>query len=76
MVSFDMSINNRDVSIYLDGIRVVGGKLPNVPFVINKNIYIGEKNNNFNGYLANVRYYNTAITTNELAQSIYNPGLL
>ena len=71
-----VSVNNTDIAIYLDGVRIIGGKLPNVPFVINKNIYIGEKKNNFNGYIANARYYNTSINTNAEATNIFNQSSL
>ena len=36
-------------------------KKSHVPFIFNRNIYLGEKDNNFNGYVAEIKYFNKAL---------------
>lgn len=54
-------VDNLYVDVYVDNKRFTSAKLPHVPYIFNRNVYLGEKQNNFNGYIANVRYYNDAL---------------
>lgn len=67
-------LNNRDVSIYLNGSLHKSSMIPSVPFLFKKNIIIGQKNNNFNGSLFDGRYYNKAIEEDKI-YSIFKEGL-
>lgn len=53
-----ISLDNRYIDIYINGKRYTSVFLENTPFIFNRNLYIGEKNNNFNGYLHKVKYFN------------------
>ena len=66
-------LNNRDVSIYLNGTLHKSSLIPSVPFLFKKNIIIGQKNNNFNGTLFDGRYYNKALSEEKI-NSIYEQG--
>jgi len=44
--------------------------IPSVPFIYNKQLSIGKKNNNFNGSLADGRYYNRALSHDNII-SVY-----
>ena len=63
-------VDNLYVDIYLDGKRFTSAKLPHVPFIFNRNIYLGEKNNNFNGHMSDIRYYNSGLNEKDIA-SVY-----
>ena len=54
-------LDNRKVNIYINGNLEKTTIVPNIPFIYNKNLYIGEDNNNFFGYLYNGVYYNTSL---------------
>jgi hypothetical protein len=64
-------VDNRNVDLYIDDELISTSKLPNVPFIYNRNIYLGEQANNFNGSLKNIRYYNTALNQDQI-KSVYN----
>ena len=64
-------LDNRIVSVYCDGILRKSGIIPNTPFLFNKNLNIGEENNNFNGALYEGRYYNRVLNQQQLT-GIYN----
>jgi hypothetical protein len=66
-----MVMNNRNIDIYLDGELHSSTVLNSVPFLTKKFLYIGQKNNNFNGYLNYLEYINDALTIDE-AKSLYN----
>jgi len=54
-------VDNRYVDIYLNGILEKSTKLPNVHFISNRLLYIGQPNNNFNGYITQVEHFNDAL---------------
>ena len=59
--NYVLVVNDRHVSIYENGKLLTGAKIPHVPFIFNRNIYLGEKDNNFNGYVAEIKYFNKAL---------------
>jgi len=59
-------LDNKILSIYNDGYILKKGLLPNVPFIFNKDLIIGHKNNNFNGILESGKYFNRALTPDEI----------
>lgn len=65
---------NKNIKIYLDGKFKTANKLPNVPIISNKNLYIGEEKNNFNGHIHRIEYFNYPISKNTI-QYVYNYGL-
>ena len=60
-INMSIILDNRFIDIFIDNKHYTSAYLPNVPFIYNKNIYLGEKDNNFNGYIKNMKYYNYAI---------------
>jgi len=67
-------LNNRMIDIFINGKRYTSAYLPNVPIIYNKSLYIGEKNNNFNGYLNKIKYFNHSLTEND-AKKIYHSDI-
>ena len=63
-------LENRNIDVYLNKQRYISSYLPNVPFIFNKNLYLGEKKNNFNGYLDNVKYFNYALNEAQIISSV------
>ena len=53
-----MVVNNRYVDLYKNKVLVKSKLLDNVPWFSQKIMKIGEKNNNFNGYVAQIDYFN------------------
>jgi hypothetical protein len=45
--------------------------LPNVPLISQNSFYIGQKNNNFNGEIRDVEYFNDALNIQEI-EKLYN----
>jgi hypothetical protein len=64
-------LNNRELSIYIDSKLYKTTLIPSVPFIYNRDLNIGEKNNNFNGLLADGRYYNKALSQKKIT-TIYS----
>ena len=64
-------VSNRMVSIYLNSIIQKSIFLPNVPWLSNKFLYLGQSNNNFNGYISNLEYFNTDLN-NDKIHNIYS----
>lgn len=66
-------LDNRDVNVFINGRLHKSGFIPSVPFLFNKNLNIGEtgETENFNGYLADGRYYNKALKFEKI-ESISN----
>jgi hypothetical protein len=73
-VNIIIILENRNIDIFIDTIRYRSAILPNVPFIFNRNVYMGESDNNFNGYVGGVKYYNRALKENDIA-NIYTAGL-
>lgn len=61
-------LDNRSVNVFIDGKLHKSGFIPSVPFLFNKNLKIGEmgENDNFNGYLADGRYYNKELNYDKI----------
>lgn len=64
-------VDNRSVDIYINGNLDRSVFLPNVPWISNDNLYIGQAGNNFNGHVARVEYWNDALTIDKV-KSVYN----
>ena len=56
--NFTLVVNNRYVDLYKNKVLVKSKLLDNVPWFSQKIMKIGEKNNNFNGYVAQIDYFN------------------
>ena len=57
-VNLIISVNNRKVNIYKNGVLYKSKILPNVNLKNYKTLTLGEKNNNFNGYIGFLEYFN------------------
>ena len=68
---FSIVLNNREFSVYINGKLNYSTILENVPFVFQRFLFIGEKQNNFNGYLCNLEYFNDSLSSNDILD-IYN----
>jgi len=66
-------LNNRDIKIYLNGQLYKSNIIPSVPFIFDRELIIGEKNNNFNGNLFDGRYYNNELNQKKIMK-IFNEG--
>ena len=64
-------VDNRSVDIYLNGELDRSAFLPNVPWISNDNLYIGQAGNNFNSHVGLVEYFNDALTIDKV-RSLYN----
>lgn len=56
-------VNNRYCMVYLNGELYKATYLPNVPWRANRMLIVGDPNNNFNGYLARLEYFNNALNS-------------
>ena len=63
--------NDRNVHIFLNGVMIKSMYLPNVPLISQNSFYIGQKNNNFNGKIRSVEYFNDALNIQEV-EKLYN----
>jgi hypothetical protein len=63
--------NDRNVHIFLNGVMIKSIYLPNVPLISQNSFYIGQKNNNFNGEIRDVEYFNDALNIQEI-EKLYN----
>jgi hypothetical protein len=68
-------LENRELTIYMDGELYKSTRIPSVPFIYNKQLSIGQKNNNFNGALADGRYYNSALSHDKIINVYANNKL-
>jgi len=68
-------LKNRELTIYKDGDLYKSTLIPSVPFIYNKQLSIGQKNNNFNGSLADGRYYNRVLSHDKII-SVYSNNKL
>lgn len=64
-------VDNRSVDIYINGELDRSVFLPNVPWISNDNLYIGQAGNNFNGHVGLVEYLNDALTIDQVKE-LYN----
>jgi hypothetical protein len=70
-VNLIISVNNRTVNIYKNGVLYTSKLLPNVNLKNYKTLTIGEKYNNFNGYIGFLEYFNYDLDIIK-ANKIYN----
>ena len=61
-----ITLNGRYSSIYIDGKIIKHILIPSIPFIYNKNMFIGDKENDFNGFISKAIYYNTSISYKEI----------
>lgn len=64
-------VDNRIVSVYLNGILDKAANIPNVPWIANRMLNIGKANNNYNGYIWNLNYYNDSLSSTNILKN-YN----
>lgn len=64
--NFTIVVNNRQVDIFKNKILVKSKYLDNVPWFSQKILKIGEKNNNFNGYVGFIDYFNYNISREQM----------
>lgn len=62
-------VDNRIVSIYLDGKLYTAANLPNVPWIANRMLNIGDPNNNSNNYIWNLEYYNDVLSNRTILKN-------
>ena len=72
--NFVITVNNRKVEIYNNSVLVKSKILPNVPWFSKKNLNIGETNNNFNGYVGLIDYFNYNLDRKHILK-LYNKNL-
>ena len=61
-----ITVNNRIVKVFLDGKLHTAKKLPSSPWKSNRTMSIGEIDNNFNGYVGFIDYYNRVLDEKEI----------
>jgi len=66
-----VTVNNEYVDIYKNGILYKSKQLPNPNLKSYKMMNIGEKYNNFNGYIGRIDYYNYVLTSEKILE-LYN----
>ena len=64
-------VNNRNVDVYLNGVIAKSIYLPNIPWISNDNLYIGQAGNNFFGHVSLVEYVNDALKKGQV-ENLYN----
>lgn len=63
-----VTLDGKNTSIFVNGELEKSINLPNTPFISEKSLYIGQKNNNFNGYLALLEYWNDCLNIDQIRQ--------
>ena len=53
-------VNNRNVDVYLNGNMIKSTHLP-TKFILNKEVFVGQKGNNFNGEIKDIEYLNDSL---------------
>ena len=61
-----VTLNGRLTSIYIDGKIIKTQLIPSIPFIYNKNMFVGDKVNDFNGFISRAIYYNTPLSYKEI----------
>ena len=65
-VNLVITVNNRKVNIYKNGLLTTSKIIPNTNLKSYKTLTLGEKNNNFGGYMGFVDYYNYELSKDEV----------
>ena len=63
-----LTVDNKNVSVYVNGVLTKSILLPNTPFLADKPMYVGQMNNNFNGYLSHLEYWNHVLDLGEISE--------
>jgi hypothetical protein len=66
MVSICLVINNKKLNFYINQLLHKSVIMPNVPYLFERNINVGQKNNNFNTIIKNGKYFNRALKQKEI----------
>jgi hypothetical protein len=72
--NFIIVVNNRHVDVYKNNILVKSKFLENIPWFSQKVLKVGEKNNNFNGYVGFIDYFNYNISREQVTK-LYKKNL-
>ena len=70
-IHISIVVDTKNIDIYLDGELYGSTLLKNVHWIPNKFLYLGQKNNNFNGYLYNLEYLNINLNPKDV-KNLYN----
>ena len=65
-IHIGLVVNNKNINLYQDGELYASTVLENVPWIPNKFLYLGQKNNNFQGYLYYLEYANTNFSSEQI----------
>jgi len=61
-----VTLKNRDFNVFVNGKLTKSTILENVPIIFHRYMFIGQKNNNMNGYISNLEYINKALEIKEV----------
>jgi len=61
-----ITLDGKNASVYVNGELYKSTILPNTPFISEKSLFIGQKFNNFNGYLAKFEYWNDCLNIDHI----------
>jgi hypothetical protein len=73
-INLTLCINNRKANLFKNGILYKSTLLPNVHLKSYKRYKIGDINKNFNGYIANIDYYNYILNKHNILK-LYNKNI-
>ncbi len=59
-------VDNRSVDLYINGNLDRSTYLPNVPWISNDNLFVGQAQNNFKGHVGLIEYFNDALTIDKV----------
>ena len=65
-IHIGLVVKNRYASVFVNGKMIKATYLPNVPWFPNRTLYLGQKDNNFNGYIGYFEYFNDALSSDEI----------
>ena len=65
--NFTIVVNNRNVDLYKNKLLVKSKFLDNIPWFSQKIMKIGEKDNNFNGYVGLIDYFNYDLSREQVS---------
>ena len=68
---FGVTLDNRYFDLYINGELTHSKYLDNVGFIFQKFLFIGEKDNNFNGYITDLEYFNYTLNPKQI-KKIYD----